>query len=190
MEAVSTAEPVSAAGAEAAAGEMVSAASEDAAAAVPEAPAADAPAPDAEASIAAEPGNGDSAGAPASAEQPGGEAVAAGAEPAAAPEAVAAASAREPEPAEVGAPAASGKRHKRVLTGTVVSNGAAQSVVVRISRRKKHRLYKKYRNLSKKVMAHDPGDDCQVGDLVRVIENRPLSKMKRWRLVEIVKRAS
>ncbi|MDE0229234.1 MAG: 30S ribosomal protein S17 [Spirochaetaceae bacterium] len=87
-------------------------------------------------------------------------------------------------------PATSGKPHKRVLTGTVVSNGSEQSVVIRIARRKKHRLYKKYRTLTKKVMAHDPANDCRVGDLVRVVESRPLSRMKRWRLVEIVKRGS
>ena len=87
-------------------------------------------------------------------------------------------------------PATSGKPHKRVLTGTVVSNGSEQSVVIRIARRKKHRLYKKYRTLTKKVMAHDPANDCRVGDVVRVVESRPLSRMKRWRLVEIVKRGS
>lgn len=100
----------------------------------------------------------------------------------------------EPVPGEAASveaePATPGKPHKRVLTGTVVSNGSEQSVVIRIAHRKKHRLYKKYRNLTKKVMAHDPANDCQVGDLVRVIESRPLSRMKRWRLVEIVKRAN
>ena len=95
----------------------------------------------------------------------------------------------EPTPA-AGVQQGERKPHKRVLTGVVVSNGGEQSVVISISQRKQHRLYKKYRTLTKKVMAHDPGDDCQVGDLVRVIESRPLSKMKRWRLVEIVKRAS
>ena len=105
--------------------------------------------------------------------------------------AVAVAAAATPEPApEPAAAATDGKPHKRVLTGTVVSNGSEQGIVVRISHRKKHRLYKKYRTLSRKVMAHDPGNDCEVGDLVRVIESRPLSKMKRWRLIEIVKRAS
>ena len=128
----------------------------------------------------------------AAAEQAGGEpevgadeAAAAGGEPVAA--------ATEPatdEAAPVAAGPADGKPHKRVLTGTVVSNGGEQSVVIRIAHRKKHRLYKKYRTLTKKVMAHDPANDCRVGDLVRVIESRPLSKMKRWRLVEIVKRAS
>ena len=111
------------------------------------------------------------------------EAVGAGAES----EAAAASAA---EAIAAAATVAAGKRHKRVLTGMVVSNGSRQSIVVSIARRKKHRLYKKYRTLTKKVMAHDPGNDCQVGDLVRVIESRPLSKMKRWRLVEIVKRAS
>ena len=104
--------------------------------------------------------------------------------------AVAVAAAATPEPApEPPTAATDGKPHKRVLTGTVVSNGSEQGIVVRISHRKKHRLYKKYRTLSRKVMAHDPGNDCEVGDLVRVIESRPLSKMKRWRLIEIVKRA-
>ena len=63
-------------------------------------------------------------------------------------------------------------------------------MVIRIAHRKKHRLYKKYRTLTKKVMAHDPANDCRIGDLVRVVESRPLSRMKRWRLVEIVKRGS
>lgn len=85
------------------------------------------------------------------------EAVGAGAES----EAAAASAA---EAIAAAATVAAGKRHKRVLTGMVVSNGSQQSIVVSIARRKKHRLYKKYRTLTKKVMAHDPGNDCQVGD--------------------------
>ena len=85
--------------------------------------------------------------------------------------------------------AAGGRPRKRVLTGEVVSDKAEQSIVVSIAHRKKHRLYKKYRVLTKKLMAHDPDNSCRVGDVVRVIESRPLSRMKRWRLVEIVKRA-
>ena len=120
----------------------------------------------------------------------GGESLAAASAAAAEPEAAAlpAVSAAEPAPQPVGDTVAAGKRHKRVLTGTVVSNGGEQSIVVSIARRKKHRLYKKYRTLSKKVMAHDPDNDCRPGDLVRVVESRPRSKMKRWLLAEIVKR--
>ncbi|MDE0006949.1 MAG: 30S ribosomal protein S17 [Gammaproteobacteria bacterium] len=90
----------------------------------------------------------------------------------------------EDEPAPV-----SGPPRKRTLTGNVVSDKGDRTIVVSIARRKKHRLYKKYITLTKKLKAHDPDNECQVGDLVRVVESRPLSREKRWRLVEIVKRA-
>ena len=83
----------------------------------------------------------------------------------------------------------SGPRRKRTLTGNVVSDKGDRTIVVSIGRRKKHRLYKKYVTLTRKLKAHDPDNECQVGDLVRVVESRPLSREKRWRLVEIVKRA-
>ena len=83
----------------------------------------------------------------------------------------------------------SGPPRKRTLTGNVVSDKGNRTIVVSIARRKKHSLYKKYITLTKKLKAHDPDNECQVGDLVRVVESRPLSKEKRWRLVEIVKRA-
>ena len=83
----------------------------------------------------------------------------------------------------------SGPPRKRTLTGNVVSDKGDRTIVVSIARRKKHRLYKKYITLTKKLKAHDPHNECQVGDQVRVVESRPLSKEKRWRLVEIVKRA-
>ena len=95
---------------------------------------------------------------------------------------VAAAAGDEPVPA-------SGRRRKRTVTGSVVSDKGDRTIVVSIARRKKHRLYKKYITLTKKLKAHDPDDECRVGDLVRVVESRPLSREKRWRLVEIVKRA-
>jgi small subunit ribosomal protein S17 len=82
-----------------------------------------------------------------------------------------------------------GRPRKRVLTGNVVSDKSDCTIVVSIARRKKHRLYKKYLTLTKKLKAHDPDNQCRVGDLVRVVESRPLSREKRWRLVEIVKRA-
>ncbi len=107
------------------------------------------------------------------------------AEPAAVPVAVeGAAEAPDDEPGPVSRP-----RRKRTLTGNVVSDKGERTIVVSISRRKKHRLYKKYITLTKKLKAHDPDNVCQVGDLVRVVESRPLSREKRWRLVEIVKRA-
>lgn len=82
-----------------------------------------------------------------------------------------------------------GVRRKRMLTGNVVSDKGDRTIVVSIARRKKHRLYKKYITLTKKLKAHDADNECRVGDLVRVVESRPLSREKRWRLVEIVKRA-
>ena len=93
-----------------------------------------------------------------------------------------------PAPVEHPVPV-SGPPRKRTLTGNVVSDKGDRTIVVSIARRKKHRLYKKYITLTRKLKAHDPDNECQVGDLVRVVESRPLSREKRWRLVEIVKRA-
>lgn len=93
-----------------------------------------------------------------------------------------------PAPADQPVPV-SGPPRKRTLTGNVVSDKGDRTIVVSIARRKKHRLYKKYITLTRKLKAHDPDNECQVGDLVRVVESRPLSREKRWRLVEIVKRA-
>ncbi len=81
------------------------------------------------------------------------------------------------------------KPTKRVLTGQVVSDKMDKTIVVAIRRRKLHRLYKKFVNMTKKVKAHDQGNECKIGDTVRVIECRPLSKDKRWRLLEIVEKA-
>jgi small subunit ribosomal protein S17 len=85
--------------------------------------------------------------------------------------------------------AGAGKSNKRVLTGRVVSNKMKKTIVVAIERRKLHPLYKKYITITKKVKAHDEANDCGIGDLVRVIESRPISKEKSWRLLEIVERA-
>ena len=78
---------------------------------------------------------------------------------------------------------------KRVLTGRVVSNKMQKTIVVAIERRKLHPLYKKYLTLTKKIKAHDEGNQAGVGDLVRVIESRPISKEKCWRLAEILEKA-
>jgi small subunit ribosomal protein S17 len=81
------------------------------------------------------------------------------------------------------------KRHGKTLVGTVVSDKMEKTIVVRIERRKLHPLYKKYITRTKKIKAHDEANRCQIGDLVRVIESRPLSKDKRWRLLEILEKA-
>ena len=78
---------------------------------------------------------------------------------------------------------------KRVLTGRVVSNKMQKTIVVAIERRKLHPLYKKYLTLTKKIKAHDEGNHAGIGDLVRVIESRPISKEKCWRLAEILEKA-
>lgn len=78
---------------------------------------------------------------------------------------------------------------KRVLLGTVVSDKMEKSVVVQVERLVQHAVYKKYIKKYKKYAAHDETNQCQTGDLVKITESRPLSKTKRFRVSEIVKRA-
>ena len=73
--------------------------------------------------------------------------------------------------------------------GVVVSDVQDKTIVVRIERRTTHPLYGKSLRVSKKYHVHDETNDAKVGDLVRIVETRPLSKLKRWRLAEIVERA-
>ncbi len=80
-------------------------------------------------------------------------------------------------------------RHQQKV-GTVVSNKMDKTIVVAVESLKKHRIYKRTYKQTKRFHAHDEENTCQVGDLVRIEETRPLSKMKRWRLVEILKRGS
>lgn len=75
---------------------------------------------------------------------------------------------------------------KRVIQGVVISDKMDKTVVVRVERRKKHRLYHKYVNHTKHYKAHDADNRCRMGDEVRIIESRPFSKEKRWRLLEIL----
>ena len=81
------------------------------------------------------------------------------------------------------------KQQKRVLVGTVVSNKMNKTIVVSVARRTVHRLYKKYVNKTKKVKVHDELETANIGDRVRVVESRPMSKTKHWRLVEVIERA-
>jgi small subunit ribosomal protein S17 len=82
---------------------------------------------------------------------------------------------------------ARGRRKERV--GTVVSDRMHKSVVVSLERRVTHPLYGKQAVRTKRVVAHDEANAAKVGDTVRIVETRPLSKTKRWRVVEIVTRA-
>jgi small subunit ribosomal protein S17 len=88
---------------------------------------------------------------------------------------------------EAAQPAGQGRRKMRI--GLVVSNKMNKSIVVAVERRVRHPLYKKYFNKTKKYMAHDENNDCGIGDRVRIVETRPLSAHKRWRLEEIVEKA-
>ncbi|HJO09784.1 MAG TPA: 30S ribosomal protein S17 [Verrucomicrobiota bacterium] len=78
--------------------------------------------------------------------------------------------------------------HRKVREGEVVSTKMDKTIVVKISRRIAHPLYKKIITSYNKFHAHDENNKAQVGDLVEIMETRPLSKTKRWRLVRIVKR--
>ncbi|HET7687914.1 MAG: 30S ribosomal protein S17 [Candidatus Macondimonas sp.] len=76
----------------------------------------------------------------------------------------------------------------RTLVGRVVSDKMDKTITVAIERRVKHPLYGKYVTRTSKLHAHDEENTCQEGDLVRVVESRPISKSKSWQLVEIVER--
>ncbi len=80
-----------------------------------------------------------------------------------------------------------GRRKTRV--GVVVSNKMDKSIVVKIERKVKHPLYKKYFKITKKIMAHDEKNQTGIGDVVKIMEVRPLSKRKKWNLVEIIEKA-
>jgi small subunit ribosomal protein S17 len=81
------------------------------------------------------------------------------------------------------------RSRRKVRTGVVVSDAMDKTVVIRIDRQVRHALYGKTVRRSSKLMAHDEANDAHVGDTVRVMETRPLSKTKRWRIVEVLERA-
>lgn len=78
---------------------------------------------------------------------------------------------------------------RKIRVGKVISNKMQKSIVVAIERKVPHPIYKKYFRVTSTLMAHDEKREAGVGDLVRVMETRPISKRKRWRLVEIVQKA-
>ncbi|MFN0016309.1 MAG: 30S ribosomal protein S17 [Saprospiraceae bacterium] len=78
---------------------------------------------------------------------------------------------------------------RKQKTGVVVSDKMDKTIAVQVERRLMHPLYGKFVKRSKKFFAHDEENTCKNGDKVRIMETRPLSKMKRWRLVEVLERA-
>ena len=81
------------------------------------------------------------------------------------------------------------KERRKVLFGRVLSNRMDKTVVVQVERQKRHRLYGKVITMRQKYKAHDAENACQIGDLVQMIESRPMSKEKRWVVAEILERA-
>ncbi len=79
--------------------------------------------------------------------------------------------------------------NRKRLVGTVVGNKMDKTATVLVERLTKHSTYKKYIRKRKKYMAHDPKNMCGVGDKVRIIESRPISKRKRWQVIEILEKA-
>ena len=78
---------------------------------------------------------------------------------------------------------------RKTMVGTVVSDKMDKTIVVAVETRVKHPIYKKTVKRTYKLKAHDEENSCKVGDVVKVMETRPLSKDKRWRLVEVVEKA-
>jgi small subunit ribosomal protein S17 len=78
---------------------------------------------------------------------------------------------------------------RKEKVGTVVSNKMQKSITIAVNRKVKHAIYGKFMNKTTKFMAHDEKNEAGIGDTVRISETRPLSKSKRWRLVEIIEKA-
>lgn len=79
-------------------------------------------------------------------------------------------------------------KHKKVRIGSVISNKMNKTVVVKVERLKRHPLYHKIMRREGKFKAHDEKGECKIGDLVKIVETRPLSREKRWRVDEIISR--
>lgn len=78
---------------------------------------------------------------------------------------------------------------RKVRTGKVVSDKMDKTIVVAIQDKVRHPLYKKIINRTSKVKVHDENNECRIGDRVRIMETRPLSKDKRWRLIQVIEKA-
>ena len=78
---------------------------------------------------------------------------------------------------------------RKERTGKVVSNKMDKSITVQVDRKVKHPVYGKFMRKSNKFMAHDANNECSIGDTVKIMETRPTSKRKRWRLIEVIEKA-
>jgi small subunit ribosomal protein S17 len=81
------------------------------------------------------------------------------------------------------------RRNGITLEGVVISNKNDKTIIVRVERYTRHSLIKKYQRTHKKYYAHDPDNECKVGDKVKIVEFRPISRTKRWHLVSVLKKA-
>jgi small subunit ribosomal protein S17 len=81
------------------------------------------------------------------------------------------------------------RNFRKTRTGVVTSNKMSKTVTVAVERKVKHPLYGKFVKKTTKFHAHDEKDECTIGDVVKIMETRPLSKTKRWRLVEVIEKA-
>ena len=80
------------------------------------------------------------------------------------------------------------RKLRKTRTGVVSSNKMDKTVTVAVERKVKHPIYGKFVKKTTKFMAHDEKNECSIGDIVKIMETRPLSKLKRWRLVEVVEK--
>jgi small subunit ribosomal protein S17 len=81
------------------------------------------------------------------------------------------------------------RNFRKIRVGKVISNKMEKSIVVAVEYKKKHPIYGKFVKKTSTFMAHDEKNECGIGDTVRIMETRPLSKSKRWRMVEIIEKA-
>jgi small subunit ribosomal protein S17 len=91
-------------------------------------------------------------------------------------------------PASAQSTAAPVRHLRKTRVGEVISNKMDKTIVVAVERRVKHPLYKKYVKKTRTFMAHDANNECEIGDRVRIMETRPLSKLKCWRLVQVIEK--
>lgn len=84
---------------------------------------------------------------------------------------------------------ATDRKVRKQRVGVVVSNKMDKTIAVTVERRIKHPIYGKFMKRNKKFIAHDEQNECTIGDTVRIMETRPLSRRKRWRLVEVIEKA-
>jgi small subunit ribosomal protein S17 len=81
------------------------------------------------------------------------------------------------------------RKLRRERIGVVVSNKMDKSIIIAVKTKAKHPIYGKFVNRTSRFMAHDDKNECNIGDMVKIMETRPLSKSKNWRLIEIIERA-